>query len=182
MKKMFLLLGFCCFISILQAQVFKIEHYRLPDQKKSGEKNYVSMRIENIDEALGVPYYRISLLAPRVPKFSENCEKWANQIVKKIITKEIKNVLRDSANLKGKSLALCLYFDKNGKVLTVTFIFSRSIYDRLLVDQFKVIYRKLMKEKIRASDFCKFESKATCIGSLEVDFAKLVLEERLKFD
>lgn len=181
MKKLLLLLVFCCFVSILQAQEFKIEYYNLPEQKE-GEKDHVSIRVKDIDTALGVPYYRISLLATRTPEFSENCEKWANQVVKKIITKEIRDVLKDTSRLKGKELGLCLYFDKTGKVLTVTFFFSRSIFEQLPVNQFKDIYRKLMKEKIHTSDFCDFESKPVCVGTLEVDLVKLVLEKCLKLD
>ena len=182
MKKMFLLLGFCCFISILQAQEFKIEYYKLIDQKE-GEANYVSIRIENIDEALGIPFYSFfSYKASKVSDYLKNCEKWANQNLKKIVTKEIKKILRDTTKLEGKRFVMTVYFDKQGKVLTVIFSLSQSIYDRLTVNQFKEIYRKLMKEKIQSSDFCEFEAKSVGIGTLGIDFIKLVQEKRLKFD
>ncbi|MEY8590018.1 hypothetical protein AALK14_01030 [Butyricimonas hominis] len=172
MKKVILFFSFYCFISVLHAQEFWITqggYYLTPDNVLV----YIwDLKIKNEPEQL-LRYIRSLHESDKTSNFSENRKKWIEKVKDKISTKEIERRLKDSV-LLSKDFFIEVSFDKEGKVFTVGFTISKPIYELLPEKWLKETFSRLMKEKVKASDFFDFSSRPERIGQITFSVTDLI--------
>lgn len=159
MKKIILLISFCCFVFIMQAQEFFIQNigylghggiYKDILNTHIWEKRLIGtpllLRIGRINDT------------KKLPEFSELREKWLEKIKKKILSKELKHCLKDTSIFGDKRFWIDVYFEKDGTVFTILFEIEQHLYKILPEKWVKETFNTLMKERINATEFWDFTS------------------------
>ena len=159
MKKIILLLSFCCFGFIVQAQEFLIQNigyighggiYKDILNTHIWEKrlmgNPLLLRICRANDS------------KKLPDFPELRKKWLEKIKKKVLSKELKNCLKDTSVFGDKRFWIDVYFEKDGTVFTILFEIEQHLYKILPEKWVKEVFNALMKERINAAEFWNFAS------------------------
>ena len=176
MKKAILFFSFYCFVSVLHAQEFWVERFGIYGE--NGD-DYVDIKDKKFQDELENLIRLVTRInrPQKVPEYKNNREKWVNRVKDTLLTKEIKNILRDTSFLKGKSFVVSVRFNKEGNVFTVGFLISHSIYEKLSQDWLKSTFNYLMKEKVRVADFWDFSQvEQDALGSIEFSVIDLIKE------
>ncbi len=155
MKKIILLISFCCFGFIMQAQEFLIES--LGGYSDSTVIIYISNRNMREDRTLLFRYLS-SDDGKLFSKHEEFRKKWLKQIKNEVLTRELKHSLKDTSIFADKRFWIYVYFDKEGKVFTVTFEIEKHIYNLLPEKWVKETFNFLMKEKINITEIWETSS------------------------
>jgi hypothetical protein len=159
MRRIVLLLGICFCISGLYAQ--KLETNPLDD----GD-NY-EIRIKNFDKLFGERFTQENL-APLPADKAEQRETWRNECAGKLLTAELKQALKKIGNEEGGGFWITFYFDKEGKVLTVKFMMSVSVYINLSTKTLKALYNLAMQEKMNPENYSFITKHAYAVDGFEL--------------
>ena len=125
-----LLISFCCFGFIIQAQEFLIDSLHFHGDTAIIVGVTERRIIENHDLLLRY------VSADHGKRFAQNEElrkRWLKQIKNKVLTKELKYNLKDSSILADRRFWIDVYFDKEGDVFTVVFEMEKCIYNLCLL-------------------------------------------------
>lgn len=178
MKKIILLISFCCFGLILQAQEFWIlnigymghggidkELYNTNIWEKRLMGNPLLLRIGRFDDT------------KKLPQFAELREKWLKKIKNKVLSKELKHCLNDTSTLGDKQFGIDVYFEKDGTVSTITFEIEHRLYEILPEKWVKETFNTLMKEQINATKFWDFTSSKQTdpLGVIRISVKDLII-------
>ncbi len=182
MKRILLLVSFCCFGFIMQAQDFFIQNigYLIEEDiyKSLDDRGYCTRFHGFIGDGsiykkgpcntyiwekrlIGTPLLlRIGRIndTKKLPEFSELREKWLEKIKKKILSKELKHCLKDTSIFGDKRFWIDVYFEKDGTVFTILFEIEQHLYKILPEKWVKETFNTLMKERINATEFWDFIS------------------------
>ncbi|WP_292264835.1 hypothetical protein [Butyricimonas sp.] len=137
MKKIILLLGICFWFSGVYAQKF--------NAKPLDEQGDVyEIKIRQFEKSFGKWF-----TAERVAKPTEGDvarrSAWRDSCTAKLLTPELKKILREAADKGGGSCWVTFYCDSDGKVQTVTFTMTSSVYVLLPGKILQELYREAMK-------------------------------------
>lgn len=159
MKKIILLLSFCCFGFIVQAQEFLIQNigYIGHGGIYKGIYNTHIWEKRLMGSPLLLRIGRINKLE-KLPEFPKLREKWLKKIKRKILTKELKHCLKDTSVFGDKQFWIDVYFEKDGTVFTILFEIEQHLYKILPEKWVKEVFNALMKERINAAEFWNFAS------------------------
>lgn len=138
----------------MQAQEFLIEALGSCD---TSAVMYISDRKMREDRILLFRY----LSSDDGKLFSQHEEfrkKWLKQIENKVLTRELKHRLKDTSLLADKRFWIYAYFDKEGKIFTVTFEIERHIYNLLPEKWVKETFNFLMQERINITEIWETSS------------------------
>lgn len=164
MKKLILLISFCCFGFIIQAQEFLIDSLHFHGDTAIIVGVTERRIIENHDLLLRY------VSADHGKRFAQNEElrkRWLKQIKNKVLTKELKYNLKDSSILADRRFWIDVYFDKEGDVFTVVFEMEKCIYNLLPEKWVKETFNFLMKEKINTTEFWdSFSSRPDALAEM----------------
>lgn len=156
---MILLLSFCCFGFITQAQEFFIINVGYNGHggiyKDDVNTNIWEKRL--VGSPLLLRIGRINKLE-KLPEFPKLREKWLKKIKRKILTKELKHCLKDTSIFDDKRFCIDVYFEKDGTVFTILFEIEQHLYEILPEKWVKETFNTLMKERINATEFWNFAS------------------------
>lgn len=182
MKRILLLVSFCCFGFIMQAQDFFIQNigYLIEEDvyKSLDDRGYCTRFHGFIGDGsiykkgpcntyiwekrlMGSPLLlRIGRIndTKKLPEFPELREEWLKKIKKKILSKELKHCLKDTSNSGDKRFWIDVHFEKDGTVFTVSFEIEQHLYEILPEKWVKETFNTLMKERINAAAFWDFNS------------------------
>ena len=159
MKKIILLISFCCFGFIMQAQEFFIQNIGYLGHGGI-YKDILNTHIWE-KRLMGNPLLlRITRAGDtkKLPEFSELREKWLEKIKKKVLSKELKHCLKDTSIFGDKRFWIDVYFEKDGTVSTILFEIEQHLYEILPEKWVKETFNTLMKERINATEFWDFTS------------------------
>ncbi len=87
-------------------------------------------------------------------KESEKVEaraKWRKQSAERLMAGKLKNILQQVGATEGGGLWVTFYVDETGKVITVKFVMSATVYVKLSAKMLKELYNLAMAEKFDTS-------------------------------
>lgn len=159
MKKIILLISFCCFGFITQAQEFVIQNVGYIGHGGI----YKDILNTNIWEKrlMGSPLLlRIGRIndTKELPEFPKLREKWLKKLKKEVLSKELKHCLKDTSVFGDKRFWIDVFFEKDGTVFTIFFEIEQHLYEMLPEKWVKETFNALMKERIKATEFWDFAS------------------------
>ena len=135
MKKILLLLSICCFVSIAHAQRFVITTHENGD--------VYELKVSDFDKS-----FKEIFTQERLAKVKEDKEQarneWRDSSTLKIMSPKLKAALKYVAENGGGRCLVTFYCDPNGKIHTVTFLLSASMYKEMSNKMLKEIYQKAM--------------------------------------
>lgn len=145
MKKIILLLGICFCITEIYAQ--KFETQALNEKGDSFE-----VRIKHFNKLFGTTFTSDSV-APLIQEKGKAAQRsaWREKCAKKLLTGQMKQILREVAAIEGGGLWVTFYMDKTGKVITVKFIVTPGVYVKLSTKMQRELYNMAMEEKLDPS-------------------------------
>lgn len=154
MEKVLLLISFCCFGFIMQAQEFLIQNIGYIGHGGI-YKGIVNTHIWE-KHLMGNPLLLRICRANdfrKLPDFPELQKKWLEKIKKKVLSKELKHCLKDTSIFGDKRFWIDVYFEKDGTVSTILFEIEQHLYEILPEKWVKETFNTLMKERINAAGF-----------------------------
>lgn len=172
MKKIILLLGICFFISKLYAQ--KLESIPLDEARESFE-----VQVKHFNKLFG-ELFTPEKLAPLL-KQKEKVDlraKWRERCAKKLISDELKQILKQIGATEGGGLWITFYVDEIGKVITVKFVMSATVYIKLSGKILKKLYNLAMAERFDSSCYSFDQSHTYAVDGF--DLMKRAVEEDKK--
>lgn len=145
MKRVLLLLGICFFVSTVYAQRFE----GIPLEEKGDS---YEVRIKNFDKLYGEMFTQ-GQMAPLVKDSGKTAlrAKWRETAAGKLLTDKLKQVLKQVGQTEGGGLWVTFYVDATGKVLTVKFMMSSTVYMKLPGKMLKELYNMAMEERFNSS-------------------------------
>lgn len=145
MKKIILLLGICFYVVGVYAQ--KLETQPLDEKGDSYE-----VRIKHFNKLFGGTFTP-EKVAPLIQEKVAQRTVWREKCAKKLLTDQLKQILKQIAVTEGGGLWVTFYIDKTGKVLTVKFIVTSGVYVKLPTKIQKELYNMAMEEKLDPSGY-----------------------------
>ena len=158
MKRMIFLMGFCCLVSMLEAQEFIIDRIRLATDTTHEVRVHVNDRelyYGKPEEDYILRFIKSSNAVEQMEGYNGWREKWLLDRKSAILTPALDTMLSDAC-LWNKTFDISIYFNGDGTVFTVYFVISDTIYKRLLPEWLKNTFNQLMKERIEASRLWDF--------------------------
>ena len=147
MKKIILLLGICFYVVGVYAQ--KLETQTLDEKGDSYE-----VRIKHFNKLFGEAFTP-EKVAPLIQEKEKAAQRaaWREKCAK-VVNRSIETNIKTSSN-HGKAVGLWVtfYIDKTGKVLTVKFMVTSGVYEKLPTKMQKELYNMAMEEKLDPSGY-----------------------------
>lgn len=180
MKKLILIISFCCLGFIVQAQKFLTQNIAFSSYGDS-YKNIYNTRIMDYRLIEDSTLYRLGMKndPKKLPEFSKQREKWLKKIEKKVLTKELKHCLKDTSVFGNKRFWIDVYFEKDGTVFTILFEIEQHLYKILPEKWVKETFNSLMKERIKTTDFWNFASskEPETLGIISISVRDLLFKK-----
>ena len=172
MKKIILLLGICFCVARVYAQ--KLETQPLDEKGDSYE-----VRIKHFNKLFGTTFTPDNV-APLIQKQEKVAQRsmWREKCAKKLLTEQLKQILKQVGTTEGGGLWVTFYIDKTGKVLTVKFMVTSGVYVRLTSKMQKELYNMAMEEKLDPSGYHFDETHTYTVDGF--DLMKRAVEEEKK--
>ncbi len=172
MKKIILLLGVCFYFAGVYAQ--KLETHSLDETGDSFE-----IRIKHFNKLFGETFTPENV-APLVQKKEKIAQRstWRKECARKMLTDQLKQILKQVGATEGGGLWVTFYIDKTGKVLTVKFMVSSGVYVKLSTKMQKELYNMAMGEKFDPSGYDFDEAHTYAVDGF--DLMKRAVEEDKK--
>lgn len=167
MKRMMLLLGICFCFSGVYAQ--KFEATPLDEQGDVYE-----MKIRQFSKLFG-KWFTTERVAKPTDKDVAERSSWRDSCTSKLLTPGLKEILKEAADKGGGSFWITFYCDSDGKVQTVTFTMTSSVYVLLPNKVLQELYGRAMK-MVMNPDYYAFDGEHDyAIDTIEL--MKRALEE-----
>ena len=144
MKRMMLLLGLCFCISGLYAHKFETEVL--------DEGNTYEVRVKHFNKLFG-EQFTPEKVASLPPNRAAQREEWREKCADKLLTEDLKTAIKQALKEDVGSFWVMLYTDETGKVITVKFVMSSSIYINISTKMLRELYSRAMKEKLNPEDY-----------------------------
>ena len=170
MKKIILLLGICFYVVGVYAQ--KLETQPLDEKGDS-----YGVRIKHYNKLFGGPF-NPEKVAPLIQEKVAQRTVWREKCAKKLLTDQLKQILKQIAVTEGGGLWVTFYIDKTGKVLTVKFIVTSGVYVKLPTKIQKELYNMAMEEKLDPSGYNFDDTHTYAVDGF--DLMKRAIEEKKK--
>ena len=136
MKRIIMLLGICFCISGVYAQKFKATP--LDEQGDVYE-----VKIRQFNKLFGKWFTAERVAEPTDGDVAQRSA-WRDSCAVKLLTPELKEILKEAADKGGGSFWIAFYCDSDGKIQTVTFTMSSSVYVNLPNKILQELYRRAM--------------------------------------
>ena len=136
MKRIIILLGIYFCISGVYAQ--KFEATPLDEQGDVYE-----VKIRQFNKLFGKWFTAERVAEPTDGDVAQRSE-WRDSCAAKLLTPELKEILKEAADKGGGSFWIAFYCDSDGKIQTVTFTMSSSVYVNLPNKMLQELYRRAM--------------------------------------
>lgn len=136
MKRIIMLLGICFCISGVYAQ--KFEATLLDEQGDVYE-----VKIRQFNKLFGKWFTAERVAEPTDGDVAQRSV-WRDSCAVKLLTPELKEILKEAADKGGGSFWIAFYCDSDGKIQTVTFTMSSSVYVNLPNKILQELYRQAM--------------------------------------
>ena len=136
MKRIIMLLGICFCISGVYAQEF--EATPLDEQGDVYE-----VKIRQFNKLFGKWFTAERVAEPTDGDVAQRSV-WRDSCAVKLLTPELKEILKEAADKGGGSFWIAFYCDSDGKIQTVTFTMSSSVYVNLPNKILQELYRQAM--------------------------------------
>lgn len=150
MKRIIILLGICFCISGVYAQ--KFEATPLDEQGDVYE-----VKIRQFNKLFG-KWFTVERVAEPTDGDVAQRSVWRDSCAAKLLTPELKEILKEAADKGGGSFWIAFYCDSDGKIQTVTFTMSSSVYVNLPNKMLQELYRRAM-EIMMNPDYYKFDGE-----------------------
>ena len=150
MKRIIILLGIYFCISGVYAQ--KFEATPLDEQ---GDV-YV-IKIRQVNKLFG-KWFTVERVAEPTDGDVAQRSEWRDSCAAKLLTPELKEILKEAADKGGISFWIAFYCDSDGKIQTVTFTMSSSVYVNLPNKMLQELYRRAM-EIMMNPNYYKFDGE-----------------------
>ena len=131
-----MLLGICFCISGVSAQ--KFEATPLDEQGDVYE-----VKIRQFNKLFGKWFTAERVAEPTDGDVAQRSA-WRDSCAVKLLTPELKEILKEAADKGGGSFWIAFYCDSDGKIQTVTFTMSSSVYVNLPNKILQELYRRAM--------------------------------------
>ena len=136
MKRIIILLGIYFCISGVYAQ--KFEATPLDEQGDVYE-----IKIRQFNKLFG-KWFTVERVAEPTDGDVAQRSEWRDSCAAKLLTPELKEILKEAADKGGGSFWIAFYCDSDGKIQTVTFTMSSSVYVNLPNKMLQELYRRAM--------------------------------------
>jgi len=136
MKRIIMLLGICFCISGVYAQ--KFEATPLDEQGDVYE-----VKIRQFNKLFGKWFTAERVAEPTDGDVAQRSA-WRDSCAVKLLTPELKEILKEAVDKGGGSFWIAFYCDSDGKIQTVTFTMSSSVYVNLPNKILQELYRRAM--------------------------------------
>lgn len=160
MKRVILLLGICFCISGLYAQ--KLESIPLDEHGDAYET-----KLRNFGKLYGT-LFMPEKVAPLVKEKAEDRKKWREENAARILTGDWKELLKRVGKEQGGSFWITYYIDTEGKVLTVKFVMSSSVYIEVTTKMLRELYNRLLNERLDPSCYAFDDEHVYAIEAVEL--------------
>ena len=108
--------------------------------------------------ALWAPLYTVERVAEPTDGDVAQRSVWRDSCAAKLLTPELKKILKEAADKGGGSFWIAFYCDSDGKIQTVKFTMSSSVYVNLPNKMLQELYRRAM-EIMMNPDYYKFDGE-----------------------
>ena len=136
MKRIIILLGIYFCISGVYAQ--KFEATPLDEQGDVYE-----IKIRQFNKLFG-KWFTVERVAEPTDGDVAQRSEWRDSCAAKLLTPELKEILKEAADKGGGSFWIAFYCDSDGKIQTVTLTMSSSVYVNLPNKMLQELYRRAM--------------------------------------
>lgn len=150
MKRIIILLGIYFCISGVYAQ--KFEATPLDEQGDVYE-----IKIRQFNKLFG-KWFTVERVAEPTDGDVAQRSEWRDSCAAKLLTPELKEILKEAADKGGGSFWIAFYCDSDGKIQTVTFTMSSSVYVNLPNKMLQELYRRAM-EIMMNPNYYKFDGE-----------------------
>ena len=150
MKRIIILLGIYFCISGVYAQ--KFEATPLDEQGDVYE-----IKIRQFNKLFG-KWFTVERVAEPTDGDVAQRSEWRDSCAAKLLTPELKEILKAAADKGGGSFWIAFYCDSDGKIQTVTFTMSSSVYVNLPNKMLQELYRRAM-EIMMNPNYYKFDGE-----------------------
>ena len=150
MKRIIILLGIYFCISGVYAQ--KFEATPLDEQGDVYE-----IKIRQFNKLFG-KWFTVERVAEPTDGDVAQRSEWRDSCAAKLLTPELKEILKEAADKGGGSFWIACYCDSDGKIQTVTFTMSSSVYVNLPNKMLQELYRRAM-EIMMNPNYYKFDGE-----------------------
>ena len=150
MKRIIILLGIYFCISGVYAQ--KFEATPLDEQGDVYE-----IKIRQFNKLFG-KWFTVERVAEPTDGDVAQRSEWRDSCAAKVLTPELKEILKEAADKGGGSFWIAFYCDSDGKIQTVTFTMSSSVYVNLPNKMLQELYRRAM-EIMMNPNYYKFDGE-----------------------
>ena len=150
MKRIIILLGIYFCISGVYAQ--KFEATPLDEQGDVYE-----IKIRQFNKLFG-EWFTVERVAEPTDGDVAQRSEWRDSCAAKLLTPELKEILKEAADKGGGSFWIAFYCDSDGKIQTVTFTMSSSVYVNLPNKMLQELYRRAM-EIMMNPNYYKFDGE-----------------------
>lgn len=150
MKRIIILLGIYFCISGVYAQ--KFEATPLDEQGDVYE-----IKIRQFNKLFG-KWFTVERVAEPTDGDVAQRSEWRDSCAAKLLTPELKEILKEAADKGGGSFWIAFYCDSDGKIQTVTFTMSSSVYVNLPNKMLQELYRRAM-EIMMNLNYYKFDGE-----------------------
>lgn len=150
MKRIIILLGIYFCISGVYAQ--KFEATPLDEQGDVYE-----VKIRQFNKLFG-KWFTVERVAEPTDGDVAQRSVWRDSCAAKLLTPELKEILKEAADKGGGSFWIAFYCDSDGKVQTVKFTMSSSVYVNLPNKMLQELYRRAM-EIMMNPNYYKFDGE-----------------------
>ena len=150
MKRIIILLGIYFCISGVYAQ--KFEATPLDEQGDVYE-----IKIRQFNKLFG-KWFTVERVAEPTDGDVAQRSEWRDSCAAKLLTPELKEILKEASDKGGGSFWIAFYCDSDGKIQTVTFTMSSSVYVNLPNKMLQELYRRAM-EIMMNPNYYKFDGE-----------------------
>ena len=150
MKRIIILLGIYFCISGVYAQ--KFEATPLDEQGDVYE-----IKIRQFNKLFG-KWFTVERVAEPTDGDVAQRSEWRDSCAAKLLTPELKEILKEAADKGGGSFSIAINCDSDGKIQTVTFTMSSSVYVNLPNKMLQELYRRAM-EIMMNPNYYKFDGE-----------------------
>lgn len=172
MKRIILLLSIC--FCIVEGYAQKLETQPLDEKGDSYE-----VRIKHFSKLFDEMFTpdNVASLIQENEKAAQRSA-WRENCARKLLTDQLKEILKQVAITEGGGLWVTFYIDKTGKVLTVKFMVTSGVYVKLSSKMQKELYNMAMQEKLDPSGYNFDETHTYAVDGF--DLMKRAVEEDKK--
>lgn len=129
-----------CILLLILFSVVSLKAQKFEHIKGDG---YVAIKSEHLDSLLK-SYKAIGPMTMYSVKNIDGNKKWLHAVK----NDALRGILRNKVEGVKGGLLCMMYFDKQGKVIDITFTISNPIYEKLDESDIRYIYNQLMKQAI----------------------------------